>query len=174
MWDLSSPTRDWTHTSLHWKRRVLTTGPPGKSLIIHLNVSWATIKCSDHLHFSGGDPTEGTSDDESVRHEKKPWEKYLSQETPPLRKHSMASFFLEYDLSDTSCTFLLLLIHLCTGSHHLNYFNQLMISLPASQLQIPPQPWFPGWSVLQWHFISLGQSPRGHGIRPSDWSHLML
>ena len=39
MWDLSSPTRDWTHT-LHWQAKssnvqslpVLTTGPPGKSL----------------------------------------------------------------------------------------------------------------------------------------------
>ena len=30
MWDLSSPTRDGT---LQWKRRVLTTGPPGNSLL---------------------------------------------------------------------------------------------------------------------------------------------
>ena len=29
LWDLSSPTRDWT---LPWRRGVLTTGPPGKSL----------------------------------------------------------------------------------------------------------------------------------------------
>ena len=36
VWYLSSPIRDWTHTlppttPLHWKCRVLTTGPPGKS-----------------------------------------------------------------------------------------------------------------------------------------------
>ena len=31
MWDLSSPTRDWTHAPPHWKHRVLTIGLPGKS-----------------------------------------------------------------------------------------------------------------------------------------------
>ena len=31
MRDLSSLTRDWTLHPLHWKCRVLTTGPPGKS-----------------------------------------------------------------------------------------------------------------------------------------------
>ena len=30
-WDPSSPTRDRTHAPLHWKHRVLTTGPLGKS-----------------------------------------------------------------------------------------------------------------------------------------------
>ena len=30
MWDLSSPARDWTCTPLHWKHRLLTTGPSGK------------------------------------------------------------------------------------------------------------------------------------------------
>ena len=31
MWDLSSPARNQTHAPpLHWKHRVLTTGPPGK------------------------------------------------------------------------------------------------------------------------------------------------
>ena len=33
LWDLSYPTRDRTHPFLHWKPRVLTTGPPGKSPI---------------------------------------------------------------------------------------------------------------------------------------------
>ena len=33
VWDLSSPTRDWTHPCpLYWKHGVSTTGPPGKSL----------------------------------------------------------------------------------------------------------------------------------------------
>ena len=32
MWDLSFSTRDWTHAPLQWKHRILTTGPPGKSL----------------------------------------------------------------------------------------------------------------------------------------------
>ena len=32
MRDPSSPTRDRTCVPLHWKHRVLTTGPPGKSL----------------------------------------------------------------------------------------------------------------------------------------------
>ena len=32
IWDLSSLTSNWTHSSLHWKHRVLTTGLPGKSL----------------------------------------------------------------------------------------------------------------------------------------------
>ena len=31
MWDLSSPTRDWTPGPLPWKGSVLTTRPPGKS-----------------------------------------------------------------------------------------------------------------------------------------------
>ena len=31
-WDLSSLTRDQTCCPLHWKQRILTTGPPGKSL----------------------------------------------------------------------------------------------------------------------------------------------
>ena len=31
MWDLSSPTRDWTCSPLWWKHRVLTPGTPGKS-----------------------------------------------------------------------------------------------------------------------------------------------
>ena len=40
MWDLSSPTRDRTHAPptprpLQWKRRVLTTGPPGNSPVFH-------------------------------------------------------------------------------------------------------------------------------------------
>ena len=30
LWELSFPTRDWTHVSCSWKCRVLTTGPPGK------------------------------------------------------------------------------------------------------------------------------------------------
>ena len=33
MWDLSSPTRNDTPCSQHWKHGVITTGPPGKSLI---------------------------------------------------------------------------------------------------------------------------------------------
>ena len=35
IWDLSSPTRDQTSypASLHLKQRVLTTGPPGRSLV---------------------------------------------------------------------------------------------------------------------------------------------
>ena len=33
MRDLSSPTRDRTCCPLHWKHGVLTTGPPGKSLL---------------------------------------------------------------------------------------------------------------------------------------------
>ena len=32
MWDLSSPTRNWTPYLLKWKYRVLATGPLGKSL----------------------------------------------------------------------------------------------------------------------------------------------
>ena len=40
MWDLSSLTRDWTHAPLQWKCRILTTGPPGDSLICLLN--WYT------------------------------------------------------------------------------------------------------------------------------------
>ena len=32
LWNLSCLTRDWAHALLHWKHRVLTTGPPGKSL----------------------------------------------------------------------------------------------------------------------------------------------
>ena len=32
MWDLSSPTRDWTHAPCRGNTRVLTTGAPGKSL----------------------------------------------------------------------------------------------------------------------------------------------
>jgi len=30
-WDLSSPTRGWTHAPPQWKYSVLTTEPPGKS-----------------------------------------------------------------------------------------------------------------------------------------------
>ena len=33
IWDLSSPTRDQNPRPLHWKSRVLTTGPPGKFLM---------------------------------------------------------------------------------------------------------------------------------------------
>ena len=33
MWDLSSLTRDWTHTPLVLEGEVLTAGPPGKSLM---------------------------------------------------------------------------------------------------------------------------------------------
>lgn len=41
-----------------------------------------------------GGPTKGSSDDRSVRYEKKFWDEYLHQETSPLRKcHSVASFF---------------------------------------------------------------------------------
>ena len=36
MWDLSSLTTDQTCGPLQWKCRVLTTGPPGKSLDIHV------------------------------------------------------------------------------------------------------------------------------------------
>ena len=37
LWDLNSPTRDQCPpTLLPWKRRVLTTGPPGKSLFSFL------------------------------------------------------------------------------------------------------------------------------------------
>ena len=36
MWDLSSPTGDRTCSSLQWECRVLTTGPPGKSLFLCL------------------------------------------------------------------------------------------------------------------------------------------
>ena len=31
VWNLSSPTRDRTHTPMRGKLRVLTSGPPGKS-----------------------------------------------------------------------------------------------------------------------------------------------
>ena len=34
MWDFSFPTRDGTHAPPHWKCRVLTIGPPEKSLTI--------------------------------------------------------------------------------------------------------------------------------------------
>ena len=34
LWDLSSPTRDWTPGPQQWKGEVLTTGPPGNSLYI--------------------------------------------------------------------------------------------------------------------------------------------
>ena len=40
MWDLSSPTRVWTHTALHWKHRVLTTGPPEKFPFIASDGMW--------------------------------------------------------------------------------------------------------------------------------------
>ena len=35
MWDLSSPTKHWTSTPLHWNCRVLTTGPPWKCIGPH-------------------------------------------------------------------------------------------------------------------------------------------
>ena len=37
MWDLSSQTRDQTHSPPHWKHKVLTTGMPGKSENAYLN-----------------------------------------------------------------------------------------------------------------------------------------
>ena len=41
MWDLISPTRDWTYTLLPpWALRILTTGPQGKSLQIVLVVKF--------------------------------------------------------------------------------------------------------------------------------------
>ena len=53
MWDLSSPTRDWTLHPLHWKCGVLTTEPLGKSNTIHLNHSpweWHSLEsCSAQL-----------------------------------------------------------------------------------------------------------------------------
>ena len=45
MWDLSSPTRDRIQNSspLQWKRRVLTTGPPGKPLNSQNWQNWIQI-----------------------------------------------------------------------------------------------------------------------------------
>ena len=50
MGDLSSPTRDQTLCPLQWKRGVLTTGPPGKSLfqsfdffIAHISICYYFI-----------------------------------------------------------------------------------------------------------------------------------
>ena len=40
MWDLGSPTGVWTHTPLHWKHRVLTTGPPEKFPFIASDGTW--------------------------------------------------------------------------------------------------------------------------------------
>ena len=47
MQDLSSLTRDQTHTPLHWKCRVLTTGSPGKSHSL-LNFYKDNPLCSQH------------------------------------------------------------------------------------------------------------------------------
>ena len=45
IWDLSSLTGNWTRTSLHWKRGVLTTGLPGKSFV---SFDRCVESCSHH------------------------------------------------------------------------------------------------------------------------------
>ena len=36
MWDLKLPDQGSTPSRLHWKHRVLTAGPPGKSLLVRI------------------------------------------------------------------------------------------------------------------------------------------
>ena len=48
-WNLSSPTRDWAHTThLQWKHRVLTTRLPGKSQVTLL---WTQVPLGSHLLY---------------------------------------------------------------------------------------------------------------------------
>ena len=54
VWNLSSPTRDRTHTPMRGKLRVLTSGPPGKSLatisLFSMCVSLVLFCKSVHLY----------------------------------------------------------------------------------------------------------------------------
>ena len=50
MWDLSSQTRDQILTTLLWKLRVLTTGPPGKSSS-SLSIIWHQAHFIHYLWF---------------------------------------------------------------------------------------------------------------------------
>ena len=43
MQDLGSLTRDQTCAPVQWKRRVLTTGPPGKSLLSAFRLHFAVV-----------------------------------------------------------------------------------------------------------------------------------
>ena len=53
MWDLSSPTRI-EPGPCQWKRQVLTTGPPGKSLCVHLVTGgWIRLKDTQKKRHSG-------------------------------------------------------------------------------------------------------------------------
>ena len=36
MWDLKLPDQGFNPSPLHWKHRVLTAGPPGKSLLVKI------------------------------------------------------------------------------------------------------------------------------------------
>ena len=56
IWDLSSLTRGWTLPPVCWEHRVLTTGPPGKSLKLELynyntysGVQLQLLRCSSYL-----------------------------------------------------------------------------------------------------------------------------
>ena len=91
MWDLSSPTRDWTPCPWQWKLRALTTGPPVKPPMCSWIHSCVCVCVCDGLgpleHGSQGKPASSPGLQAVLR-------LYLSLWTPTL---SQTSFCINED-----------------------------------------------------------------------------